>query len=179
MRKNILSFNGGFISREAEARTDINSYQKSCRELYNMIPSIVGTVNKRVGTKYISEIAGTGDNIKVRLITLVVAEVLSYVLEFSHRTLRIRQSNGDYLLVPNSTNIYEVSTPWTSDQLYKLQVAHKVDALFIVHPDSPTLFEGTDGWRLTKDDSHKKPQPWGILVKDSKENLYLSPSQRG
>jgi hypothetical protein len=56
---------------------DINSYQKSCRELYNMIPSIVGTVNKRVGTKYISEIAGTGDNTKVRLITLVVAEVLS------------------------------------------------------------------------------------------------------
>ena len=152
MRKNILSFNGGFISREAEARTDINSYQKSCRELYNMIPSIVGTVNKRVGTKYISEIAGTGDNTKVRLITLVVAEVLSYVLEFSNRTLRIRQSNGDYLLVPNSTNIYEVSTPWTSDQLNSIKVAHKVDALFVVHPEVPpqrVFRAGITNWTVT------------------------------
>jgi hypothetical protein len=72
------SFNGGFISREAEARTDINSYQKSCREVYNMIPNIVGTVHKRVGTKYIGEIAGTGDKTKTKLITLVVADVLSY-----------------------------------------------------------------------------------------------------
>ena len=152
MRTNLKSFNGGFISREAEARTDINSYQKSCRNLNNMIPSIVGSVHKRVGTKYISEIAGTGDNTKVRLITLVVAEVLSYVLEFSHRTLRIRQSNGDYLLVPNSTNIYEASTPWTSDQLYKLQVAHKVDALFVVHPEVPpqrVFRAGITNWTVT------------------------------
>jgi hypothetical protein len=55
MRTNLKSFNGGFISREAEARTDINSYQKSCRDLYNMIPSIVGSVHKRVGTKYITD----------------------------------------------------------------------------------------------------------------------------
>jgi hypothetical protein len=58
VRINLKSFNGGFISREAEARTDINSYPKSCREVYNMIPNIVGTVHKRVGTKFIGEIAG-------------------------------------------------------------------------------------------------------------------------
>jgi hypothetical protein len=47
MRINLKSFNGGFISREAEARTDINSYQKSCRKLDNMIPNIVGEVVPR------------------------------------------------------------------------------------------------------------------------------------
>jgi hypothetical protein len=152
MRINLKSFNGGFISREAEARTDINSYQKSCRKLDNMIPNIVGSVHKRVGTKFIGEIAGTGDNTKTKLITLVVAEVLSYVLEFSHRTLRIRQSNGEYLTVPNSTDIYEVSTPWTSDQLGKLQAAHKVDALFIVHPEVPpqrVFRAGITNWTVT------------------------------
>ena len=152
MRKNILSFNGGFISREAEARTDINSYQKSCRELYNMIPSIVGTVNKRVGTKYIGEIAGTGDNTKTRLMALIVADVLSYILEFSHLKLRIRESDGSYLKVPNSTDIYEVATPWTEDQVADIQVAHKVDALFVVHPEVPpqSVFRaGITNWTVT------------------------------
>jgi hypothetical protein len=37
-----------------------------------MIPNIVGTSHKRVGTKFIGGIAGTGDNTKTRLITLVV-----------------------------------------------------------------------------------------------------------
>jgi hypothetical protein len=152
VRINLKSFNGGFISREAEARTDINSYPKSCREVYNMIPNIVGTVHKRVGTKYIGGVAGTGDNTKTRLITLVVADVLSYILELSHRTLRIRYSTGEYLTVPNSTDIYEVATPWTSDQLGGLKAAHKVDALFVIHPEVPPqrLFRaGITNWTVT------------------------------
>jgi hypothetical protein len=91
-------------------------------------------------------------SLKTKLITLVVAEVLSYVLEFSHRTLRIRQSTGEYLTVPNSTDIYEVSTPWTSDQLGKLQAAHKIDALFIVHPEVPpqrVFRAGVTNWTVT------------------------------
>jgi hypothetical protein len=39
--------------------------------------------------------------------------------------------------VPNSTDIYEVATPWTSDQLGGLKAAHKVDAIFVIHPEVP------------------------------------------
>jgi hypothetical protein len=41
VRINLKSFNGGFISREAEARTDINSYPKSCREVTTKVISLV------------------------------------------------------------------------------------------------------------------------------------------
>jgi hypothetical protein len=76
------------------------------------------------------------------------------------------------LKVPNSTDIYEVATPWTSDQLGGLKAAHKVDALFVIHPEVPPqrLFRaGITNWTVTA-----IPFNWGEGVSTQSSILQLS-----
>ncbi len=57
----LLSFNNGQVSPLLEARTDYQKYSSSCRTVENMFATTQGPVQRRPGTKYISNAFESGD----------------------------------------------------------------------------------------------------------------------
>lgn len=56
----INSFNSGQISPLLEARTDFQKYKSSSRTMENMLATVQGPVQRRPGTKFISEVFTQG-----------------------------------------------------------------------------------------------------------------------
>ena len=56
----IESFNGGQVSPLMEARVTFPKYTSSCRTIENMLVTIHGPVERRPGTKYISDVFASG-----------------------------------------------------------------------------------------------------------------------
>lgn len=131
MRTLLNAFNGGVISQDAQSRTDLESYRRSCDKLHNFIPHSVGVAIKRTGFEYlkITTIAGA------HLVDFVVADNLAYILEFSHNRIRV-MLDGDWLTNPDGTTL-EIVTVYSSTQVGDISVSQKANALYIVHPDVP------------------------------------------
>ncbi len=49
----IVNFGGGEVTKELDARSDIEKYDSSCRTLQNMIPDVYGNASRRPGTERI------------------------------------------------------------------------------------------------------------------------------
>ncbi len=56
----VVSFSGGEVSPEVDARKDIEKFTSSCRVLQNMIPDIYGNATRRPGTEKIAVGNGSG-----------------------------------------------------------------------------------------------------------------------
>ena len=54
------SFNGGQVSPLMEMRVTFPKYSSSCRKIENMLVTVHGPVERRPGTKFISEVFSSG-----------------------------------------------------------------------------------------------------------------------
>jgi hypothetical protein len=130
--RHFTSFNAGELSPKLDARVDLAKYQNGCRELKNCIAGLYGEAERRPGFEYI---ASTKDSTrKSRLIEWEFSTTTTYILEFGHLYIRFYTSRAQLL---SGGSPYEITSPYTEDQIFELQLAQLNDVGRITHPDHP------------------------------------------
>ncbi len=127
------SFAGGEIGPSLYGRIDMAKYQVALRKCDNFIVRQYGGVENRPGTRFVG--AAKYANRKCRLIPFQFSTVQTYALEFGHQYMRVIK---DGALVLNSSNvIYEIATPYSESDLFRIKFTQSADVLTLVHPNYP------------------------------------------
>lgn len=136
------SFTAGELAPSLHARIDLSKVQSGARRLKNMFVHAHGGISNRPGTKFVAPVAD--ETRFTRLIPFAFSTTQTYVLEFSHLKLRIIR-NGGVVVDPNTSEIAEVATPYTEEDLATLKYAQSADVLYLVHPNhAPRTLVRTD-----------------------------------
>ena len=125
----LSTFNGGEWSPSLYGRTDLARYANACKRMENFIPLVQGAATRRPGTRYVAPTKGDGT---VRLIPFEFSITQAYVIEFGAGYVRFYTNDGQLL---SGGSPYEVSTPYTANDIWDLQFAQSADVLYIAHPD--------------------------------------------
>jgi hypothetical protein len=91
----LTNFTGGQLSDRMEGRTDFQKYFSGCKTLENFIVQPHGSVTRRPGTTFISEVKTS--SAKTRLIPFEFSTEQSYALEFGNNYIRFYKDNGAVL----------------------------------------------------------------------------------
>lgn len=141
------NFNAGEWSPLMEGRADLEKYNSSCQEIYNMVPVPQGGASRRSGFKYVASVKTAAR--KVRLIPFTATDDDAYILEFGHQYIRVFKGQAA-VGAP-----IEVTTTYDESDLYELKFAQSADTLTIVHNDYATR----ELVRISN-------AVWGINIKD-------------
>lgn len=125
------SFVSGEIAPAIGARADIVKYSTGLAECTNMFVRAQGGVYSRPGLRFVDEISDSAN--QARLVPFSFNTEQTYILVFENLKVRII-TNGAYLR-DGSNDIIEVTTPYTTAQLFDLQFAQSADVLTITHRD--------------------------------------------
>lgn len=164
------NFIGGEWSPRLDGRTDLKAYVQSCKTLKNFYVWVHGGVSKRPGTRYISTVKYPDST--VRLIPYIYNEYTSYVLEFGDEYIRFYTDGGQ---VQVSGVAYEISTPFTYDQVPYIKFVQNADVMYLVHPDvkpQKLIRYGEADWTI--DDVNFINGPF--LDENVEKTFYLTPS---
>ena len=117
-----------------------------------------------IGVLKSSDFDGKIDTISARRINPIThlesfqfSTVQAYILEFTDKNLRIYKDNG---IILDGADPYELATPYTEDDLFKLQTTQSADVMYIVHPSyAPRKLTriGHTSWTLTEIDFTNGP----------------------
>jgi hypothetical protein len=91
----LTNFTGGQLSDRMEGRTDFQKYFSGCKTLENFIVQPHGSVTRRPGTTFVSEVKTS--SLKTRLIPFEFSTEQSYALEFGNEYIRFYKDNGAVL----------------------------------------------------------------------------------
>ena len=91
----LTNFTGGQLSDRMEGRTDFQKYFSGCKTLENFIVQPHGSVTRRPGTTFVSEVKTS--SAKTRLIPFEFSTEQSYALEFGNQYIRFYKDNGAVL----------------------------------------------------------------------------------
>ncbi|SQJ58270.1 phage protein [Escherichia coli] len=167
------SFAGGEIGPSLYGRIDMAKYQVALRKCDNFIVRQYGGVENRPGTRFVG--AAKYPNRKCRLIPFQFSTVQTYALEFGHLYMRVIK---DGALVLNSSNvIYEIATPYTEADLFRIKFTQSADVLTLVHPAYPPKElrrYAHDNWQLV--DVVTKNGPFEDINIDESVTVYASAS---
>lgn len=101
---NIGKFNGGEISPRAQGHLELPQYKAGGQEFLNVIPNLVGGLERRQGTQYVAPATGTIGTDRTAfssngswLIPFDIADGSSYVMEFSDYKIRFYRDGGTLL----------------------------------------------------------------------------------
>jgi len=86
------NFTAGELSPRLDGRTDLQKYFNGCKTLENMVVHPHGSVARRPGTKFISEIKTS--SAKTRLVPFEFSTTQTYILEFGNLYIRFYKDNG-------------------------------------------------------------------------------------
>lgn len=127
------SFSRGEVGPEIAARTDLAAYQTGLAKCINCVVSPYGGVLNRPGTEFLAQ---TLDNEVARLIRFKFNSGDTYALEFTHLKMRVYRNGGlvVYSSGPSIGQVFELTTPFTRDQLRALNFTQSADVMDIVHP---------------------------------------------
>ncbi len=123
----------GEVSPQIEGRVDLAKYQNSCATLNNVFVRVYGGAYRRPGT-YFAEITKLTSNI-VRVIPFQFSAEQAYIVEAGHQYFRFYKDSG--ILNQITGNPVEVSTAYTSSNLFKLQYAQDADTMYMTSNDYP------------------------------------------
>lgn len=126
------TFTSGELSPHLDSRLDFDKYASGCRTLENFINLPHGGALKRSGTQYISS---TKSNGVARLAPFSVGVDQTYVMEIGDKYIRFYR-DGIQLLTSSNT-VLEVSTPYSSNDVFEIQMAQFADTVYMVHPEYP------------------------------------------
>lgn len=151
------SFSAGELSPHLHDRVDLEAYYAGCAELENFIPLPHGPILRRRGTHFIYEAKGAD----VRLIPFSFNIKQSFVLEFSHKCIRVFFEDG--IMMNDEGSILEITTPFEVEDLFNLNWAQHGDWLYLVDgrhvPKALKRYSNTD-WRLEDIEFVNKPEEW-------------------
>lgn len=159
------AFTGGEISADVASRIDLDKYQVALLQAENAIVRPYGAVKKRPGLLYCG--ATKYADKKAILVKFNFSVVISYMLEFGDKYIRIWR-NGGYLDI-------EIETPYEEADLSKLRFVQSVDVLYIAsgkYPVKKLMRYAEDDWEFV--DVEWQQVPYGDLNKD--ETNFITPS---
>lgn len=132
MQKNtcLNNFSGGEWSSFLDGRADLAKYETACLSLKNFRPLPWGGATYRSGTLLAGLAKDTAT--PVRLIPFNYSTSLSYVLELGNLYMRFWYSNGTPVLSGGLP--YEIVTPWTTAQLFGIQLKQINAQVRMTHP---------------------------------------------
>ena len=166
------NFTAGELTPKLAGQVDFKKYSNGVETLENMQVFPQGGATRRPGTRFVAEVKNSA-NI-TRLIPFEFNVEQSYIMEFGDQYIRFYKDNGQItetaknitaieLSGVNSTNyttyssggtaskVYEISTNYTSAQVFDLQFAQSADIMYITHPlHEPAILSrtGHTNWTL-------------------------------
>ena len=122
------NFISGEISPMMHGRVDNARYQTGVAVCENFIPSRLGPLIKRPGTKFISKLSGVTS---ARLALFDAGVEGRFIVEFT--ALKARFWNEDGTLIQSGGSTFEIVTTYTAAQLDELSCIMNKGTMYIVH----------------------------------------------
>jgi hypothetical protein len=165
-------FNSGELSPYVNSRTDIAKYQTGAKTVENMLINSQGPVQRRPGTKFISEVKDSTE--PVRIITFEYNVTDAYIIEMGKQYMRFYHTVGGIgSRIEVSGVPYEITTPYDSNDLFEIQYAQTAENMLLVHPDYPPQMLtriGDANWTLTQIDFSGGP-----FNKENETDISITP----
>jgi len=117
------SFVSGVLDPRLASRTDLKHFYQGAEEAENVITMPQGGIKRRPGFKYI---AGTASNGEARLASFAFNVEQTYLLVFT---------NASVAIYKDGVHQANVTTPYTTTQLFELQWTQSADTMILVHED--------------------------------------------
>ena len=117
------SFNSGVLDPRLASRTDLKHFYQGAEEAENVITMPQGGIKRRPGFKYI---AGTASNNEARLAAFAFNVEQTYLLVFTNLSVAVYK---------DGVHQANVTTPYTTAQLFELQWTQSADTMILVHED--------------------------------------------
>jgi hypothetical protein len=117
------SFNSGVLDPRLASRTDLKHFYQGAEEAENVITMPQGGIKRRPGFKYI---AGTASNNEARLASFAFNIEQTYLLVFTNLSVAVYK---------DGVHQANVTTPYTTAQLFDLQWTQSADTMILVHED--------------------------------------------
>lgn len=134
MQPMTTNFSAGEQSPRLRGRVDIEKYNASAKELLNCVVFKQGGVTIRPPTRFIGEVKNSSHT--ARIIPFVFSRTQAYLLELGNQYMRVWK-NG--VAVESSPGVpYEVSTPYTDNQLADIDYSQGADTMLAANGDTPT-----------------------------------------
>lgn len=141
------SFASGEISPEMYGRTDTAKHQNGLKKSLNAFISPFGGVVRRYGSRYIYK--AKYENKEVTLIKFVFSVDQSYMIEVGENYMRFYTNN--HVITDDNDAVYEIDTPYKSEDIQNIKYTQREDTMFLVHGDHP-VYElkryGDANWSL-------------------------------
>ena len=144
----IPSFTAGEMSDSMQGRTDFAKYFSAASRIENFVVLPHGPITRRPGTYFVSEVKTS--SAKTRLVAFTFSTTQTYILEFGNQYIRFYKDDGQ---ITSGGSAYEISTPYTTAQLFDLKFAQSADVMYICH-ESHSVRKlsrtGHTSWTLTE-----------------------------
>lgn len=121
----LTDFTAGELSDKFSGRVDLDIYRKGCKTLKNFQTMTQGGARRRPGTQYLGDLAN-----QVRLISFVVDDTHSFIIEFSNLIMRIWLNDE---LVDFGGGVYTTVSPYATSELDHIHSAQSYDRIFFTH----------------------------------------------
>ena len=115
------SFNSGVLDPRLASRTDLKHFYQGAEEATNVITMPQGGVKRRPGFKYVATI-----NAEARLASFAFNVEQTYLMVFTNLSVAIYKDGAHQA---------DVTTPYTTAQLFELQWTQSADTMILVHED--------------------------------------------
>lgn len=145
----INAFNTGELSPLMNSRSDVTQYKTGAKTLENMIVRSQGPIQRRPGTKYISEVKDSTD--PVRLISFEYPPY-SYIIEAGDDYFRFYRNGAQ---IQSGESAYEIVSPYDANDIFDVQFAQDAQYMRFAHPDyAPYKLTRSDhdSWTMTEID---------------------------
>lgn len=133
-------FNSGVLTNKLRARDDLKQYNQGVADALNFYCSKYGPIIKRTGTMFKYDAGNVGQ--KVLVIPFVFSIQQSLVLEFLANRIRFYMFDGiefGPIEDPDSPGTpYEITTPFTADQLEHISYVQSLDVIYLGIPGGKT-----------------------------------------
>lgn len=133
------SFTAGELSPRLHGRSDLGKYANGVSRLLNHTVWAHGGAPRRMGSRFVA--SAMSSESRSRLVPFQFSTEQAYILEFGHQKMRVFMNRGQILNPDDS--LFEISTPWTEDDLAALAWTQSADVMYLVHP-------GTAPQKLTR-----------------------------
>lgn len=150
------SFNNGEISPLLYDRTDYNKFVSSLKSGKNMFVHPQGGCSNRAGTIMLSQ----AKDEKVRLIPFEFSNTETYTIEFGNGYCRFFTSDGQ--VIKEDGSIYEIESPFSTDDLDKIKFCQSGDVMYIAWGGEPKVLtrRGHTDWSIEKYENEEGPIDW-------------------
>ena len=132
------SFLRGELDPNMVSRTDLQAYGAGLKKARNVIPINQGGVERRCGSAYRANLGGQS-----RLESFVFSQGQEYIVAFQNTAVKFYSTNGTLLQTITSC-------PWTTSQLFDLDLSQTGDTMIVVHKDfMPQILKRTGATTFT------------------------------